>query len=188
MTKLSTRQKMEKFHETVQELKSTSLMKKGLSANMKIRVEGLEMRFETDWPEENDLRSFLITFRHFVADKEDVFMNHIFNLCQQKLTDDKLKEYLAGARNIWKKAHDTVGLDIVYQGKRQTPEQITRLWLSGTYFHKDEDKRSILKGLPYDQIMLFKHQFLSYLVEATRMIFYVDRIVEKALTEGLLKD
>jgi len=45
-----------------------------------------------------------------------------------------------------------------------------------------------LKGLPYDQIMLFKHQFLSYLVEATRMIFYVDRIVEKALTEGLLKD
>jgi hypothetical protein len=188
MTKLSTRQKLEKFHETVQELKSTSLMKKGLSSNMEIIVKGLEMHFETQWPEENDLRSFLLTFRHFVADKEDVFMNHILNLCHQKLTDDKLREYLAGARHKWKKGHDTVGLDIVYQGKRQTPEQITQLWLSGTYFHKDEDKRSILKGLPYHQMMLFKHQFLSFLVGGTRIILYVDRIVEKSLNEGLLMD
>jgi len=155
---------------------------------MKIRVEELEIRFETEWPEENDLRSFLLTFRHFIANNEDVFLNRIFNLCQQKLTDDKLRKYLAGEQKIWKKVHETVGLDIVYQGKRQTPEQITQLWLSGTYFHKDEDKRSVLRGLPYPQLMLFRHQFLSYLVEATRIIFYVDRIVEKVLTEDLLKD
>jgi hypothetical protein len=165
-------------------------MKKGLSSNMKVHFdfEKKELKFETKWPEENDLRSFLLAFRYFIADKEDVFLSHIFNLCHQQLTDNKLKEYLAGARKIWKKAHDTVGFNIVYQGKRQTPEQITKLWLSGAYFHKDEDKRSILKELPYPQMMFYRYQFLSFLIEATRVIFYVDRIVEKVLNEDLYRN
>jgi len=189
MIKLSTRQKLEKFHETVRELKSTSLMKKGLSSSMTIRGKGLDIWFDTEkWPEEEELRSFLLTFRHFVAEKEDVSINRIFNLCQQKLTDDKLREYLVKTRGIWKRAHETVGIDMVYQGKKQAPEQITKLWLSGTYFHKDEDKRTILKGLLFPQTILFKHQFLSFLVEATRMVLYVDGIVKKVLNDGLWRD
>lgn len=165
-------------------------MKKGLSTKMTIHfnIEKKATHFETEWPQEDDLRSFLLTFRHFVAKKEDVFVNSIFNLCHRQLTDDKLREYLAGARKKWNKTQDTIGFDIVHQGKKLTPEKITKLWLSGIYFHKDEDKRSKLKGLPYPLAMMFKHQFLSYLSEATRIIFYVDRIVAKVLEESLYKE
>jgi hypothetical protein len=189
ITELSTRQKLEKFHETAQELKSTALMKKGLSSSMTIRVRDLVMSVDTEkWPDEEELRSFLLTFRHFIADKEDVFMDRIFNLCQQKLTDDKLRGYLAKSRVFWKREHETVGFDLVCQGKRQTPEQVTKLWLSGAYFHKDEEKRVVLKALPFPLRMLFKQQFLSFLVGATHVIFYVDEIIKKVLDDGLFTD
>jgi hypothetical protein len=188
MTKLSTRKKLQKFHKTVQELMTTNLMKKGLNPSMKLSVKGQDMWFETEWPEEDDLRSFLLTFRLFVAKKEDVFLNHIFNLCHQKLKDNKLRKYLAGARKIWKKANESIGFDIVHQGKKQTPERITKLWLDGKYFHKDEDKRSKLSVLSYPMTQFYKHQLLSYLAEVTRIIFYIDRVIEKVLNEGLYSD
>lgn len=189
MAQLSTRERLKKFHETVIELKRTSLMQKGLGLKMNIRVEGLETLFEKEeWPEEDDLRSFLLTFRNFVAEKEDVFLNRIFNLCYQKLTDGELRKDLVKAHKTWKEANDTAGINIVYKGKRQTPEQTTKLFLSGKYFHKDEEKKAILKELQPAQIMFFELQFLSYMLEATRIIFYVDGIVVTALKEGLYRD
>lgn len=187
---MNTREKLEKFHETVNELRSTRLMEEGLNTKMTLRysAEKKELEFDTEWPDEEDLRSFLLTFRHFVAKNEDVLLDKIFNLCQQKLNDEKLREFLVGARRIWKKAQKTIGFDIVHEGKRKTPQQITQLFLSGMYFHKDEEKRAELKGLPYPQAMFYKYEFLSYLADSVRVIFYVDRIVAKVLEERLFKD
>jgi len=191
MTQLSAREKLQKFHETVQELKSTSLMKKGLSSGMKFHVDSSkkpDTSFEVEWPEEDDLRSFILTFRFFISPKEDVFLNRIFNLCHQKFTDDKMRDELVWIREIWRKTQDTVGFNITYRGKKQTPEHITKLWLNGKYFHQDEQKRSKLKELSYPLMTFFKGQFLFYLVKATQIIFYADTIVERALNENLLKD
>jgi hypothetical protein len=190
MTQLSTREKLQKFHETVQELKSTSLMKKGFSSRMKIHVDSSkkpDTSYEVEWPEDDDLRSFILIFRHFIK-QEDVFLNSIFNLCHQKLTDDKMRDELAWARERWRETQKTIGINMTYRGEKQTPEHITKLWLNGIYFHQNEEKRSRLKGLSYDMMMFFKYQFLTYLVGATQIIFYADTIIERALNENLLKD
>lgn len=189
MAELSGRGKLVKFCEAVQELKGTNTMKKGLSSNMTIKFDGSEVRFETEWPEEDDLRSFLLTFRQFVMPREDLFLDHIFNTCYQKLIDIKMKERLAEARKAWKKINKRSGLVILtHKGKTFTPREVVNLWLSGSYFHKDEEKRAVLKELPYSQLMMFKHQFMLFLLQATRIICHVEKNVEMALNNGLLRE
>jgi len=151
--------------------------------------ENCEVRFVTPkWPEEDDLRSFLLTFRMFISENEPVFLNKIFNLCIKTLTDDRLKGLMIDAREKWKRAEGEAVLKLKYQSKFLTLEQIASLWISGKYFHKDPDKRQILKDLNYHSEMIFKHQFLDFLLIATNYIFYADRIVKHALKEGLIQE
>jgi len=186
-------QQLQLFSETVDELRNTNVMKKGLSSDMTIKSskvgENWDVRFVTPkWPEEDDLRSFLLTFRMFISEKEPVFLNRIFNLSIKTLTDDRLKSFMIDAKEKWKKAEGEAVLSLKYQGKLLTLDQIASLWISGKYFHKDPDKRQILQDLDYHTEMIFKHQFLDFLVIATNYIFYADRIVKHAIKEGLIKE
>ncbi len=169
-------------------MRFTRLLRRGFNPGITIswnKMQGL--RFESREPDEEDLRSFLITFRQFVSNKDPVFLGHIHNLCQQYVISDELRGYLIESREAWKKAQRSTGLKLVYNEREFTPEYVADLWINGYYFHNDTKKRLALTRLLPHEGMLVRNQFLNFLVDTTRIVLYVSNIITIALKEGLLK-
>ena len=75
-------------------------------------VRGMSVRL--NFPDENDLRSFLLTFRQFIAPKEPIHVNKICNICFRALeTNNNLRTYLIEARERWRQALGETGGGIV---------------------------------------------------------------------------
>ena len=175
------------FRDRAEELKNTRFIKDGYSPNITIKLDRMEgSRFISKEPNEEDLRSFLLTFRLFVSPKEPVFLNRIYNLCQKAITSEMLRDYLINARKAWKQMHKSIGIKLVYNEKKLTPEYVTDLWINGYYFHNDLKKMNILRQLLPHVRMLARTQFLNFLVEATRQVLYVSNIIRYAQEQGLL--
>lgn len=62
-----------------------------------------ELRFKlsTGQPDEDDLRSFLLTLRQFLMPSEPVFLFRMFNLAHKHLTSEELRTDLAASRKEW---------------------------------------------------------------------------------------
>jgi len=173
------------FRAKAEELRNTRLIRESFNPGITIkwnRMQGL--RFKSREPNEENLRSFLLTFRQFILDDEPVFLYRIYNLCQKHLTSDKLKNYLSKSREIWKQSLKSADVTLIYNRRELTPEYITDLWINGFYFHSDMNKLRILNQLfPHERILV-KNQFLNFLLYATRQVLYVDNIIKVALKEG----
>ena len=179
---------LELFTARVDELRNTRLIRKGFNPGITIswrRMQG--MRFQSQGPDEEDLRSFLLTFRQFISNDEPVFLNRIYNLCQRCITSEQMKGYLIKSREAWKQAHRSSGIKLIFNKRELTPEFVTDLWINGYYFHNDARKVSMLKRLLPHESMLVRNQFLNYLVDATRHVLYVGNVITVALKENLFK-
>ncbi|OQX02664.1 MAG: hypothetical protein BWK80_57430, partial [Desulfobacteraceae bacterium IS3] len=64
-------------------------------------VENESINFKIQEPDEDDLRSFLLTFRHFFSQDEPIFLSKILNLCYQHITDNFIKNELIEIRKLW---------------------------------------------------------------------------------------
>jgi len=179
-------EQLQLFQTRVRELEQTRLVKKGFKVNVTINWKVMRgMRWKTSRPNEDDLKSFLLTFRHFMAAKEPIFLNRIYNVCHKHLKSSQLKDYLAKSRKIWRDVHIKIDMQLIIDNKKITPEYATDLWINGYYFHNDPKKRAILEGLLPHTGMLVRNQFLEFLIEATRQVFYVDAIVTYGLQHNL---
>src|SRR5579859_7891329 len=104
-------EQLELFVARCEQMKKTRLIATGsLSGGIRIRgetmPEGIVVTSELIEPNEDDLRSFLLTFRQFTMQNEPIFVQKIFDLCQLHLKDENLKQELIKARNHWKELTD----------------------------------------------------------------------------------
>ncbi len=176
------------FKARSEELRNTRLIRNGFNPAISIQWNNMQgLRFNSREPDEDDLRSFLITFRQFISAQEPVFLYSIYKLCQLHLISDELKGCLIKSREAWKKVQRNTGIKLTINGLELTPEYVTDLWINGYYFHNDSKKMFELKRLLPHESMLVRNHFLNFLVEATRQILYVSNIITIALKEGLLK-
>ena len=185
---MNTHEQLEMFSARVEQLRNTRLIRQGFNPAITIswdRMKGL--RFQSEEPDEETLRSFLLTFRQFVSNNEPVFLNRVYNLCQRHLSSDQLKGYLVESREAWRQAQRSSGIRLVINNEELTPEFVTDLWINGCYFHSDPEKLSRLKQLLPHEGMLVRNQFLSYLVDATRQVIYLGNVVTIALHENLFR-
>lgn len=178
------------FVRRADELRSLRLIRSDqLAARMNLswdRVKGL--RLETNAPDEEDLRSFLLTFRQFVSAKEPVFLNRIFNICHSRLRSDELRGYLVEAREEWKRNQRGNGVVVTIDDRTMTPERVTELLINGHYFHStDLPLQRELQGLGPPERLLVRWVFLNFVVDATRQVLYVATVVNVALRGGLMK-
>jgi hypothetical protein len=176
------------YRARAEELINSRLLREGFNPGFTIswnRIQGL--RFSSKEPDETCLRSFLITFRQFVTEREPVFIFKIYNICQKHLTGDKLKEYLFKSRKAWINSLKTTGIMLVYNNREMSPESINDLWINGYYFHSDERKYLFLRSLlPYER-MLIRSIFLNFLLDATKQVLYINNIIKAGLNEGLFR-
>ena len=176
------------FRYRAAELSRRRLIREGLSVNFTVKWDRMKgLRYEATRPDQEDLRSFLLDFRHFVSQKEPVYLPKVYNLCHRGLSSDGLKQEIIKARASWKEALRHNGINVIIRGKRYPPEHVCDLWVNGVYFHSDLEKRRELEALHLDQQFLLRHYFHMFLAEATRNILFVGNVVSMGLREGLFR-
>ncbi len=149
------------------------------------RTRGVSVRLR--FPDENDLRSFLLTFRQFIAPGEDIQLNKIYKTCFRGLkTNNDLRERLKESREVWKQALGKAG-NIKFEEQMYSGEQAALLWMNGYYFHSDLEKyeqleKLLSRGWPFVQM-----HFANFVVDATRVIIYMGHLVEYARKINLFK-
>jgi len=175
------------FKYRAQELGGTRMLTKGFNPGLSVKWDRMQgLRFESSEPDEEDLRSFLLTFRQFVSPKEPVHLLHIYNVCREVLTSDELKGYLVQSRAVWKRALKNAGIDLTIDDVKMTPEHVADLWINGVYFHNDDDnRREIERLVPYEK--LHKFVFLDYLTEGTRQVMYTASVIAAAFDNGAIR-
>jgi hypothetical protein len=180
---------MNLFLTRARELERTRLIQSGYSPSWSFNFDRMQgLRFSSTEPDEEDLRSFLITFRQFVSERDPIFLNRVYNLCQQHLRSDELKRLLVTSRRALRTSQQHGGIQFVFNDKNITPEYVADLWINGWYFHNDYEKRRKLERLMPHEFIMVRQRFLAFIAGVTVQIFYVANIINAALKEGLLRE
>jgi hypothetical protein len=185
--KRSDRERLELFIKKFEELQSTELARKGFRVQHRVRYSPGSVEYDLIQPDESDLREYLLTFRPFISENEDVFLNRIFNICHQRLTSDEMKQSLAQARQSFERGKQDNGIHFLLNGRQFTPLQITNMYLDGRYFHNDLEYQQqldsmlpLIEGFP-------RTYFLSFIMHTTKIIVDVYCTVGNALEAGLFQ-
>ena len=138
-------------------------------------------------PDEDVFRSFLLTYRQFISNKEPIYIYKVFKLCGKHISDPMGKESFANARKEWRKLEDGGNLRLVENGREILPTKIQDLWINGYYFHNNSAKRKQLNALSNGFQEAFRYQFLAHMYEATRIILYVADQLTYAFKVGAVR-
>ncbi len=169
---LSARETLELFVTRTDELSRMRILRSsGLSSEWQVSF-GVNQptMFRSVEPDEEDLRSYLISFRKFVSPTEPVFIRSIHGLCHKHFTSDELKSHIVTYQEGWKRHVQRSQLSLKFHGQEVKPEQIADLWINGHYFHDDVHKAAELRRLVEPSFFLVRQEFLNFIVEATRVI------------------
>jgi hypothetical protein len=188
MKELSVEEKLKLYVERVDELLQCRFARQGMKSQYQIEwdSESQTMKYTANEPDEDDLRSFLLLFRHFLSDREPVFVGRIFNDCFRFLNNDHLKGELQKAKDDWKRLlYRAGGMEMIVDEKRLSGEYVLDLWINGHYFHNDTEKRKELSRLLGDILPLVRVKFLSSLPYLTNVIIFLAQVVNKGLEDSL---
>ena len=176
------------FIERAEELRDSAFIRSGFVPRLRARRDGAAPASTViEEPDEDDLRSFLLTYRQFISNDEPIYVYKIFKLCRTHITDSKGRAVFADARKEWKAIETGGVLRLVKNGQVIHPTETQDLWINGYYFHNDEEKRKRLNELSNGFQEPFRHHFLAHIYEATRIILFVADQLAYALRIGAVK-
>lgn len=186
--KISDQEQLELFVRRVQELVDTRLFRSNQLFNYQPKlaiVQGQPISVEAQNPDEDDLKSFLVTFRHFTMKDEPTYFYHVCNTAYMRFTPSQATERdkLADARKIWQAAEKGAEVFIV-DGKRLNPTEIYDMYINGLYFHNDPNyvkKLYTLQNLP---VPFLQMRFFLTLQDFTNIIIQVGNHVGYGLKHG----
>lgn len=160
------------FVQRAGELFDTRMVGDGdLHASMSMSVDlGGPLSVDVHEPDEEHLRSFLLTFRQFVSEREPIFVRRVAGLLWERLSGDGYRGTLLHARQEYSRAVRTGAFQLVLDGDHVTPEQVTDWWVNGYYFHNDEQKRAVPERLVGLRATFGRQAFLGLLVDTTNYI------------------
>ncbi len=182
-------ERLDLFLEKVEELANTRMIQAGdLQGRITLNSERMKgLRVDTWRPDDATLRSFLMVFRHFVSEKEPVFLNHIANLCWREIHSDRVRGELAKARAHWKESQRTGSLGLIINQENFDPAFVLDLMINGVYFHSDSRKRRKVKELDWLSAQFVQQVFVNYLIEGSRYTAFLRNIIVITRSQGLLR-
>jgi hypothetical protein len=180
---------LRRFAAHAEDLSTLRLVRTGeLRASFSINAPGIgqPVQMSEHRPDEEDLRSFLMSFRHFVMERSPIFVNYVLNVAHQHITDDELAHLAAAARRRWLESQRQGTVEFVVNDDRITPAHITDLWINGYYFHMDETKRRQLEAIA--RTGLSRWMFMNAIVNASRVVLHLGRLCTAAVREGFVSE
>jgi hypothetical protein len=187
---LTERERLELFVHRVRMLSERRLVREGMQSrfNLKFDNASRQLRYKLTQPDEEDLRSFMLDFRFFVAQKDPVYIYKVFKACSDYLDSSFYREQLEKAKAEWKRAYVQMGaFGLVVDGRKLAGQDVLDLYINGHYFHNDVDKAAELRRLNGGLVPMTRFQFLAVLPDLVNVVFYVGEVVQTGLAEGLLK-
>ena len=170
---------IESFIKSADLLYSLRLLKNGLHCGINIQVkDGHETKINAQWPDEDDFRSFLLSFRLFISEKEPVFLGRIYNICIQNVSGDDLAK-LIRSREYFHKIQRESSFKLIFNGKEVKPRKVAELFINGQYFHVDQNKLSFLERLGMLEKIILRDQFMGYVISVTHHIGFLNQICKK---------
>jgi hypothetical protein len=141
-------------------------------------------------PDQDDLRSFLVVFRRFVAQKELLHLLRIYNTVEQCLPEGFTKDAFKKSKGRYKAAcRQNYPSDFTIGDTKLKPEYAAvHLWMQGHVFHDEPEKIAEL-GLdayeePVRSAIIF--QFVQFALNATREILLVRQLLKRVLKLNLV--
>lgn len=186
---LTNTQRLQLFLRRADELKQTNLAQGPVSIDLEVhfRQEG-DSSISLSQPDEDLLRSFLLTFRQLISNDEPIHVNTIYNICQKHCTDPDLSDLFKASRGKWKEALSTTAFRLEINGQQLTPPTILDTWINGHYFHNDLAKQRLLDTLDPLGTAVAKQTFLLSVFTAARELGNLATLVRRGLTQGSITD
>jgi len=148
---------------------------------------GFQTRFEIKVPDEEAIKSFLLSFRVFYMEGEYTNFYSICNLFYKKILDKKVRNDLVTIRPNYTKALNTSFIGINFIEKSYSPREIVDLWFNAEYFHTDIEK---VKELDKIVILPGKSLFFYLLIDAvitlTNQISMLKEIIVWATSDSTI--
>jgi hypothetical protein len=167
------------FLEQTTRLSRRRLMESGLDTNLAIRAGGGPPTVTWNRPDEEDFQAFLVDLRPFMSPGEPVFLDRIYNLIEQHVSDPVLREEARRSRKVLRDVE--VGADLHLEDR--SPVQIADAYIDGT-FHVDpaaREQSARPAGFSADLDQWFVH---SYCAGVAQRVGEVASIVRRALGSG----
>jgi hypothetical protein len=184
--RLSPREHLELFVARVDDLSQTTLIQSnGLVNEWSLSfAHNQPTVFRSVQPNEDLLRSYLLSFRKFVSKDEPVYVGYIHGLCHRHFTSDELKARIKDCQHGWKQTIAQAGFKMELYGKHFTSEHIADLWINAHYFHDDPEKAKELSRYAPPAVFIVRQEFLNFVVETTRVVGSSGYVIKQALREG----
>jgi len=164
----------------VQSIKSSNffnflLNNKKLSYKLSFK-KGESVQFQSVIPSEEAIKAFMMDFSHiYLTRKQPANFNHICNILQQKLINQKLKNSVLKCRNLYKDALKKNPLVIKYNQKTFLPEDIIKQWIMGAYRHDDKNYRKIISDWERMSGSYYKFTFLDIITKLLYPVIIVNK-------------
>lgn len=187
--RLNPRASLELFAERVEDLGRTALIRKhGLSGSWSISYSANQpLMCRSIEPDRDLFAAYLLQFRKFVSKGEPIYIDYIFGICHDQLTNDQFRAGIRHCQEGWRQTLEENGVRLTVDGKRLQPHEIGDLWINGYYFHDDPEKQAELQRIVERTFLFVRHEFISYVVTATNVVGHAGRIIRAALKESALK-
>ncbi len=185
--KRTDREKLELFILKVNDLHSTRLAKMGFRIQHKIQYRPESTESNLNQPDEPDIREYLLTFRPFISESEDVFLNRILNICSWQLKSDEMKQNVAHIRESLERVKQYNGILFQRNGRHITPLQATNMYLDGIYFHDDLEYQKQLVSMYSLEADFLRSYFLNFVIDTSKIIDIIQNGIYHAFQEGLFQ-
>lgn len=153
-----------------------------LAARFSIQFQEGQSTFTSDTGDEEDFRSLVLDFRSFMAAKEDVFANRIFNIIEEMTSDPENVEAIRHNRERWRVARKGQ-MAIIVNGKTLSAEECFDLYVNGDLFHQDESKAKFLATLPELMQQLIRQQMVSFVMDGLGPLWATRNVAIAVLDE-----
>lgn len=181
--------RLDLFVDLADTLRTSRVIQDGFGPAFSLRANETGMSFTLKEPDEEAFRSFLLGVRPFLSEAEPVFLYAMHNLLHRLVTDEKIRQYLAGARKAWKQAEKADAIHFVLDGHEMQPLEVADLWINAGYFHPgDLKRRKWLQQLQPPVRAYLRYTFLCYIREATQQVIYLRSIILYAREHGILRE
>lgn len=187
--KISATQRIELFLERWRDIEQRRVIRESKLKSLNFRVSYTPAGVSYELPDidEEDWRSFLMTFRQFVLRDEPVFVNKIFDLCYLAIEEGKQKDFLIAMRKEWKRTMKYGGPTSLIDGSKElSTDDIIRVGLYTGYFHNDKERIQLLKSWGEHAPMILG-EFTFIVQQLTHIIRHLGHFVERGLDEKWLQ-
>ena len=154
-------------------------------ADFRIVMGGGQTEMSVDVGDDEDLRSLVLDFRHFMAPREDVHVPDILSLVDAAIADDEWKAEFEGLLHVWERAMAGAG-QVAVNRRLYTGRESFNLIVNGRLFHSDLAKRTELEQLPIGAQSLIRGQFNAFVLHGVEVLGAISRAILEARRNGVL--